>query len=335
MKKFLSAFALLAFVTSGVSANEQPISTHLGDLPKAERVQKIISAGNPSDVVLLAVAPEKLAGFAGFKMQSTSGKLFPETLQKLETLGRVSGKNSSLSPEKIVALSPDLIVDVGNVSPNYLDQAKKTQAHTQVSYVLLDGKLERTPELLRELDKIVGQTKQAETLAKYAEETLKQAVGSAKNVAKTAYLARGADGLETGFKGSIHTEAMELVGLKNVVEGEHKGLAKVSMEQLLQWNPDIIFTQFPEFYQMLWEAPQWQALDAVKNKQVYLIPHQPFGWLDSPPSLNRLLGMKWLQHHLSGGEPKAFIPELKTFYRLFYHIDLTDAQTNELLPKGR
>lgn len=41
MKKFLSAFALLAFVTSGVSANEQPISTHLGDLPKAEHVQKI------------------------------------------------------------------------------------------------------------------------------------------------------------------------------------------------------------------------------------------------------------------------------------------------------
>lgn len=135
---------------------------------------------------------------------------------------------------------------MGNVSPNYLDQAKKTQAHTQVSYVLLDGKLERTPELLRELGEIVGQTKQAETLAKYAEETLKQAVGSAKNVAKTAYLARGTDGLETGFKGSIHTEAMELVGLKNVVEGEHKGLAKVSMEQLLQWNPDIIFTQFTD-----------------------------------------------------------------------------------------
>ncbi|MDG6315472.1 hypothetical protein [Glaesserella parasuis] len=40
MKKFLSAFALLAFVTSGVSANEQPISTHFGDLPKAEHVQK-------------------------------------------------------------------------------------------------------------------------------------------------------------------------------------------------------------------------------------------------------------------------------------------------------
>ncbi|AUI66001.1 MULTISPECIES: iron ABC transporter substrate-binding protein [Glaesserella] len=335
MKKWLLPLATLLFASSLSNAAENPISVHFGELPKPETVQKIISAGNPSDVVLLAVAPEKLAGFAGFKMQSAAGKLFPPALQQLETLGRVSGKNSTLSPEKIVALAPSLIVDVGNVSPNYLDQAKKTQAHTQVPYVLLDGALTRTPELLRELGKLVGNSEQAEPLAKYAENVLAQAVGNTQNFAKTVYLARGADGLETGFAGSIHTEAMELVGLKNVATGDHKGLAKVSMEQLLQWNPDIIFTQFPEFYQSVWDNPQWQALNAVKNKQVYLVSNKPFGWLDSPPSLNRLLGMEWLQHHLAGKKADEFVPQVKAFYKLFYQIELSDEQAKELMPQSK
>ena len=61
------------------------------------------------------------------------------------------------------------------------------------------------------------------------------------------------------------------------------------MEQLLLWNPDVIFSQYPEFLQTLKDNPQWQQLSAVKM-DTFLIPNNPFGWLDSPPSVNRLLG---------------------------------------------
>ncbi len=37
------------------------------------------------------------------------------------------------------------------------------------------------------------------------------------------------------------------------------------MEQLLLWNPDVIFSQYPEFLQTLKENPQWQQLSAVKK----------------------------------------------------------------------
>ena len=48
------------------------------------------------------------------------GKLFPVAQQSLPTLGKIAGKSSTLSPEKIVALQPNLIIDVGNVTPNGL-----------------------------------------------------------------------------------------------------------------------------------------------------------------------------------------------------------------------
>ena len=230
-----------------------------------------------------------------------------------------------------MALQPNLIIDVGNVTPNYIDQAKRTFEQTGVPYLLLDGKLSETPTTLRYLGKVLGVENLTEPQAKYAEETLKQAVENASKLTKTFYLARSADGLQTGQKGSIHTEAIEIVGLKNVVEGAHKGLTQVSMEQLLLWNPDVIFSQYPEFLQTLKENPQWQQLSAVKNGQVFLIPNNPFGWLDSPPSVNRLLGVRWVSHLVSGKPMTEFTKEVQTFYHVFYQIELTPEQATQLL----
>ena len=73
----------------------------------------------------------------------------------------------------------------------------------------------------------------------------------------------------------------------------------------------------------------------VKNQRVFFIPNQPFGWLDSPPSLNRLLGVRWLQHLLSNKPMADFVPEVQHFYKLFYHIDLSTAQAEQLLKQGQ
>ena len=92
----------------------------------------------------------------------------------------------------------------------------------------------------------------------------------------------------------------------------------------------MIFTQYDEFYKALETNPQWKELSAVKNQHVFFVPHTPFGWIDSPPSLNRLLGVRWLQHMLSGKANADFVPEMQRFYKLFYHIDLTNEQALKL-----
>ena len=66
-------------------------------------------------------------------------------------------------------LQPNLIIDVGNVTPNYIDQAKRTFDQTGVPYLLLDGKLSETPTTLRYLGKILGVENLTEPQAKYAD----------------------------------------------------------------------------------------------------------------------------------------------------------------------
>ena len=79
----------------------------------------------------------------------------------------------------------------------------------------------------------------------------------------------------------------------------------------------------------------WATIAAVKNQQVYQIPHGPFDWFDRPPSIARLLGIRWvgnlLYPDLYQYDMKA---KVKKFYKLFYHLDLTDAQFQELTARS-
>jgi iron complex transport system substrate-binding protein len=65
---------------------------------------------------------------------------------------------------------------------------------------------------------------------------------------------------------------------------------------------------------------------------VHLSPKMPFGWVDFPPSVNRLIGLWWLAKILY---PKRFPEDLRVltrdFYARFYHVTPTDAQIDEVL----
>jgi len=49
---------------------------------------------------------------------------------------------------------------------------------------------------------------------------------------------------------------------------------------------------------LLTTAP-WASLRAVRDGHAYIAPSIPFGWVEEPPSINRLLGLAWLR----GGDP--------------------------------
>jgi len=136
--------------------------------------------------------------------------------------------------------------------------------------------------------------------------------------APTFYAARGADGLETAPRGSIHVQALELCGLRNVVQSG-TGLARVSMEQLLAWQPDYLFTHDATFHAQAVRLPHWQRLRAVRERRLILAPAAPFGWLDMPPGMNRLLGVHWITQTLRHGKDVQTIRHALTqFCETFY-----------------
>jgi iron complex transport system substrate-binding protein len=141
--------------------------------------------------------------------------------------------------------------------------------------------------------------------------------------------------LSTAPRGSLQAEVLDLAGARNVAEpppGFPGNLVTVSLEQVLLWQPDVIVTIDPAFPAAVRARPEWQAVPAVKNGRIYVAPELPFGWIDAPPALNRLLGLEWLVRIL---HPKVFAeplgPRIKEFHTRFYHRTPTDAQVESLL----
>jgi iron complex transport system substrate-binding protein len=139
----------------------------------------------------------------------------------------------------------------------------------------------------------------------------------------------------TGLGGAINVETIEFLGARNVAGERKGGLANVSIEQVLLWNPDVIVTIDREFAASVRHDPAWAPVAAVRAGRVHLSPKLPFGWVDFPPSVNRLIGLWWLAKILYPALfPEDLRPLTRDFYRRFYHVALSDAQIDRVL-EGR
>ena len=106
----------------------------------------------------------------------------------------------------------------------------------------------------------------------------------------------------------------------------------VSVEQVLLWNPDVIITIDRDFATNVRSDPVWSAVAAVKVGRVHLSPKLPFGWVDFPPSINRLIGLWWLAKIFYPTEfPEDIRALTRDFYRRFYNVTPSDAQIESVL----
>jgi iron complex transport system substrate-binding protein len=299
------------------------------------QVTRVFAAGPPAAIVLYTLAPELLLGWPRANPPEARQFLLPGVGARPE-LGRLTGRGNTANLETVMALKPDLILDIGYANATYASLAERVEQQTGIPYVLLDGHFEAIASTYRALGRLLGRPDAAEKLARYADSTM---TAIATRVAKIpeqerprVYYARGPQGLLTGLGGSINVETIAFVGARNVAAGRKGGLATVSMEQVLLWNPDIIVTIDKTFAARVRNDPSWAAVAAVRSGRVHLSPLLPFPWIDFPPSVNRLIGLWWLAKIFY---PGLFAENLHTltheFYDMFYHVPLDDARIDLLL----
>ena len=298
-----------------------------------DRIDRVMPAGQPAAVLLYTLTPEKMVGWP--HSPNAAARAFLDAQFKgLPELGQLV-RDGKVQSEQIRASRPDVILDYGSTSPRYAERATMVQEATGIPVLLLDGKLERTPDIFRVLGEVLGAEKRAADLADAAQHflTITGQKTDARRVAGPirAYYARSADGLTTATSVSSLGDVLRLVELTNVADGAGTGeLVHVTWDQIRGWNPDAIVTNSPEFWKAR-EEPEWAELRAVAQQRVYLAPALPFGWIDEPPSVNRLIGLLWAGHTLYPAVyPDDLRAEARDFYRRFYRIDLDDEQFEAL-----
>lgn len=296
---------------------------------------RVFAAGPPASTLLYTLKPEAMVGWVRAPKKGDLPYLLPQVAD-LPELGRLTGKGDTLNLEVLLTTTPDLILDYGTVNDTYIDLAGRVQEQAGVPYILIDGSFAALPQSIRQMGEVLAVPERAETLAAYADAALADLdallAGIPEDQRPSVYLARGPEGLETAAKGSINAEIIERVGGRNVAEVETRGLATVSPEQVQAWAPDIIITVDKDFAAAVASMPEWQGIPAVANGRVYLAPSAPFGFIDAPPSVNRLIGLKWLAHKFYPDQAKGDLrADVAAFYTLFYGVTPDDAALAALL----
>lgn len=287
------------------------------------------------------LAPEKLVGW-NYDLWPATKEFIPAPYSELPNLGGYYMTNT-VNIEELLKLDPDVIIVSSPTEPSMADEieAKTGKPAFYIKYPVWES-----GKYFTMLGEVMGVQDRAKELAAYCDKTVQETGEIAKNIPDDkkvrVYYAEGTDGLMSDPKGSIVSEVLDYVGGVNVADVPLKaggGLVPVTLEQVLAWDPDVIITwsatgQKTGFLvRQIMENPDWQTLQALKEKRIYEAPSdKPFSFFGRLPAANQIVGLKWAGVLLYPDYYKFDVrKEIKEFYSLFYHIDLTEEQLDKIL----
>ena len=306
------------------------------EIPK--EVKRIVPSGRLAQLFLTMTCPEKLVSLANLPL------VWDPVAKDLPLTGQLYGGSGQFNREEVLKISPDVIIDLGEAKETIRDDMEKIQSVTGVPTIFIEANITQTANAFRLLGQLFGNEAHCEELATYTEEAIRFAQDKAKTLSKEqktrVYQTSTADGLGADLNGTAHAEVLNLVGAVNAADVDAVGGRpgqRVSMEEILNWNPQVIVCTNATGYATVRKQSLWKEVDAVKNNRVYLAPSVPYNVLSSPPSANRVIGIYWLG--------KTVYPELyqeinleqkiREWYHLAYHHDLTEEEMEKYFPDVR
>lgn len=242
-------------------------------------------------------ASDKIIGvMSNWKQQLGDGyvKLAPS----LENTPKV-GDLTSFDAESLVKLQPQ-VVFVTNYAPKEMIEKISNLGIPVVAISLRkeanDDKSNLNPTLLNEeqayneglkegillIGDIVNKSDNANALIAATFDQRQQVSQRLQDIPKEqrvrAYMAN--PDLTTYGSGKYTGLMMEHAGALNVAASSVKGYKQVALEQVIAWDPEVIFIQdrYPQVVDEIKQDARWQVISAVKNNRIYLMPEYAKAW---------------------------------------------------------
>ena len=290
------------------------------------------------NIIVQLNATDKVVGIlAGWKRQLGANyiRLAPE-LASLPMPGDLSQVNI----ESLLALSPqvvfvtnyapaDMIAQIENVGIPVVAISLRQDSETEKNKVNPAMEDEETAyneglkQGIRLIGDVLNKQQEAADLLTY---TFEKRAEVAKRLSDLSpeqrvrvYMAN--PDLATYGSGKYTGLMMQHAGAMNVAAATIKGFKQVSIENVLSWDPEVIFVQerYPTVVDQIKNDKAWQNITAVKNQRIYLMPEYAKAWgYPMPEAL--AIGELWMAKTLY---PERFADvdmakEENDYYQRFY-----------------
>ncbi len=302
-------------------------------------IKTIAISGPLSQVYILPLAGDMLVGVCSAYAEDEA-KYLPDYLRDKIEIGQLYGGKGEMDLEALLVADPDVVIDIGETKGSVAEDLDALTEQTGIPFVHVSATVKTAPEAYRVLGSLLGREEKAEELAVWCETTYRNAEAimakvDADGARKTLLYCLGDKGVNVIAEGSFHAETVNLMSrnLAVVEDVVSKGSGnEVDMEQILVWDPEVIIFAPDSCYADVASAPEWQSVTAVAQGRCYQTPYGPYGWLSSPPSVQRYLGMLWLGALLYPEYVNYDLQEeITQYYKLFYGCELTEEMYQDLM----
>ncbi|OUQ86934.1 iron citrate ABC transporter substrate-binding protein [Brevibacillus brevis] len=183
------------------------------------------------------------------------------------------GTRQQPSLEVISSLQPDLIIgdlnrhkdiykDLQKIAPTIILKSRNsTYQENLSSFATIGEALNKQKEAEQRL------IKHKEIIAEFKK---KVQAGDSRKVMLGVFRA---DSLSAHGSKSFDGELLEMIGIKNAIQDAPEPTVKISLEQMVQWDPDVIFlAEADDALLNEWKQnPLWNNITAVKNQEVHKV----------------------------------------------------------------
>ena len=309
-------------------------------VPTAENIDSVFSAGPVAAIFLYMVAPDKLLGW-NYELNDVEKSIILDKYQDLPNFGM----GDAVNYEAVIAANPTIAINSGKINDAMVSDCDALSESLGIPVVAVDNELNNSAEAFRFMGELLGVEDHAEELAQYAEQVFTD-INALSDIPEekkvSVYFGNGEDSLETAPRGSQHAQILDAINAVNVADLElgDGSRVQISAEQLLAWDPDVIVVNGEpkadksgsSAAEDILSNPDYASLKAVQDQKVYGTPNAPFSWVDRPAGPNRLIGMRWFSALIYPEYIKCDInEEIHKFFDLFYHVDLSDEQLENVL----
>ena len=303
------------------------------DVP--EKIDAVIATGDMAQLYIYAIAPETLKAVSG-NWSKNAEKYIDKEYRELPEVGSFFG-NHDLNYEEIASLGAQVIVDVGEAKPTIKEDLDGITEKTGIPAVHIDSNLTSADKAFKRLGELLGKEKEGDEISSLVKEiytSVNDTMDKVKDKKRVLYCL-GEDGLNVLAKGSYHSQIIDKLADNVAVLDDPSSMGsgnEVNIEQIINWDPDIIMFAPLSYYDSAADDNAWKVLSAIKNDNYYEVPCGPYNWMGDPPSCNMLLGLAWTAKLLYGDKADFDMKDIAVrYYDLFYHYDLSDDDYDSLI----
>jgi len=290
-------------------------------------VNRVVTAMYPiaTQLMFLAGAQDLLVGISDMDVNNVMKRIYPPVAE-IYRPGR--GDGGEISSEEILSMRPDVVFTHTRnaLRNNYAD----------IGIASISLKLETPEELIRGIElvgSVTGREKKANMVAAYYREKLdyiREKTAHMKD-RKRVYFA-GPAMLSTAGGDFYQNCVIEYAGGINVAGKGRGGWCAVSIEHLIDWDPDFIFigNYGTARVESFTSDIRLQGIKAVKKGHVYMSRYYIGSW--DVPTPESILGIMWLANMLYPDEIEFDMNrEMKGFYETCYGYSPGDREIAEVL----